>query len=186
MRSKFDAKWIPNMITLIRIVLCLLLYFVKPLSIAFNVIYICAVFTDFLDGFLARRFNATSQMGSKLDSIADLILFLVIGIVIVSSSYFTKWVWYSLGCVFVLRIFSVLICYIKFHQFAILHTYMNKLVGLLCIAIPFTLKSSWFMVYAWFVIFVATLSVFEEIIIHLSSSKLNSDCKGLFATYVPD
>lgn len=182
MRSRFDAKWIPNMITLIRIALCLLLFFVQPLSLAFNVIYISAILSDFLDGFLARRFNATSQMGSKLDSIADFILFLVIGIVIVSLSSFTKWVWYSLWGVFVLRIFSVLICYIKFHQFAILHTYMNKLVGVLCIAIPFTLKSSWFMVYAWFVIFVAALSVVEEIIIHLTSSKLNPDSKGLIAS----
>lgn len=38
-------------------------------------IVLAAVFVDFLDGFAARIFNATSEMGRQLDSLADLVTF---------------------------------------------------------------------------------------------------------------
>src|SRR5215831_12611579 len=34
-----------------------------------------AAFVDFLDGFVARLFKATSEMGKQLDSLADLVSF---------------------------------------------------------------------------------------------------------------
>lgn len=179
MRRNFDVKWIPNMITLSRILLCILLLYVEPLSLIFYVIYIVAILSDLLDGFVARKLKAISFFGSKLDSIADFVLFVVIGIIIVSYTSFTNVFWYSFVIVLILRIISVLICFVKFHQLVILHTYMNKIVGFLCIVIPFALKSDWFRIYAWIVIFVAILSVFEEILIHLMSSKLDADCMGL-------
>jgi len=180
-RHLFNIKRIPNLITIGRIICSVLLIFFKSISIEFYVIYLIAILSDMIDGFLARKFKVTSLLGSKLDSIADFILFLVIWTSIITFVTFTKMFWYSFVAVFILRIISIFFCFIKFHHLAILHTYMNKLVGLLCIAIPFVIESSYFTRYIWMIIFVAILSVMEEIIIHFLSSKLNTDIKGLFA-----
>ena len=48
-----------------------------------------AGFTDYLDGFLARRYSLTSQLGEILDPIADkiLVIFLFFGLALNLSSY---------------------------------------------------------------------------------------------------
>lgn len=180
-RHIFNIKRIPNLITIGRIIFSVLLVFVKPFSIEFYIIYLIAILSDMIDGFLARKFKVTSLFGSKLDSIADFILFLVIWTSIISSVAFSKMYWFSFIAVLCLRIISLIICYIKFHHMAILHSYMNKFVGFMCIAIPFIINSNYFNIFIWLIILVAVLSVMEEIIIHFLSSKLNTDIKGLFA-----
>ena len=53
------------------------------------VLFILAGITDYLDGYLARKYNAVSQLGEILDPIADkiLILFVLFGLSISLSSY---------------------------------------------------------------------------------------------------
>ena len=53
------------------------------------VLFFLAGITDYFDGYLARKYNATSQLGEILDPIADkiLILFLLFGLAINLSSY---------------------------------------------------------------------------------------------------
>jgi CDP-diacylglycerol--glycerol-3-phosphate 3-phosphatidyltransferase len=53
--------------------------------ILFNI----AGFTDWLDGYLARKYNAVSQLGEILDPIADkiLVVFLFFGLAVNLSSY---------------------------------------------------------------------------------------------------
>lgn len=66
-------KYIPNIITIIRIFLAVsfpiifLLGYEKTAIIIFAV----AAFTDSIDGFLARRWKVVSDLGSRLDVIAD-------------------------------------------------------------------------------------------------------------------
>ena len=53
------------------------------------VLFFVAGLTDYFDGFLARKYNASSQMGEILDPIADkiLIIFLLFGLALNLSSY---------------------------------------------------------------------------------------------------
>ena len=53
------------------------------------ILFFFAGITDFFDGFLARKYNAVSQIGEILDPIADkiLILFVLFGLAINLSSY---------------------------------------------------------------------------------------------------
>ena len=53
------------------------------------VLFFLAGFTDYFDGYLARKYNAVSQLGEILDPIADkiLILFVLFGLAINLSSY---------------------------------------------------------------------------------------------------
>lgn len=69
----------PNIITLARIALLIpiliLLHFSYPIT-SF-ILTIIAIFTDFLDGKIARKFNLTTPLGAILDPIADKVLILV-------------------------------------------------------------------------------------------------------------
>lgn len=67
---------IPNTLTLLRIALIpvLILFFYLPVSWsneATTIVFMIAGFTDWLDGYLARRMQLTSKLGAFLDPVAD-------------------------------------------------------------------------------------------------------------------
>jgi len=67
---------LPNLITLFRIMLIPVLVVVYFLNIPFREtvitsIFVLAALTDWLDGYLARRMNATTKLGAFLDPVAD-------------------------------------------------------------------------------------------------------------------
>ncbi len=72
--------WLPNTITLGRLaavpVLALLAW--RQASGAFAVLLVLALFSDVADGWLARRLDAETPLGSTLDSVADIALMAVI------------------------------------------------------------------------------------------------------------
>ena len=77
-------KNLPNILTLSRILLLPLLLFMilssnYQLNIYAVLLFILISFTDFLDGFLARRQGSTSAFGKMLDPIADKLL--VVGVI---------------------------------------------------------------------------------------------------------
>ena len=81
-----------NILTLSRIILAALIFtlLISPdgyfLALA---LFFLAGITDYFDGYLARKYNAVSELGEILDPIADkiLILFLLFGLAINLSSY---------------------------------------------------------------------------------------------------
>ena len=82
-----------NLLTLSRIFLAAIIFLLLTTSdgyIVALVLFFIAGITDYFDGYLARKYNAVSQLGEILDPIADkiLILFLLFGLAINLSSYF--------------------------------------------------------------------------------------------------
>lgn len=70
---KYILKNIPNILTLIRIILT---PFIIYLSVINNfklciVLIVISSLTDLFDGMIARKFNLVSSIGAKLDAIAD-------------------------------------------------------------------------------------------------------------------
>tara|TARA_B100001027_G_scaffold16077_1_gene9656 strand:- start:214 stop:753 length:540 start_codon:yes stop_codon:yes gene_type:complete len=65
-----------------------LLYTNKYYLLAFIMFFVAGL-TDYLDGYLARKYNASSQIGEILDPIADkiLVIFLFFGLALNLSSY---------------------------------------------------------------------------------------------------
>jgi CDP-diacylglycerol--glycerol-3-phosphate 3-phosphatidyltransferase len=81
-----------NILTLSRIFLAALIFLLlmSPDSYLWALIlFFLAGITDYLDGYLARKYNSVSQLGEILDPIADkiLILFVLFGLAINMSSY---------------------------------------------------------------------------------------------------
>ena len=67
----------PNLLSLVRIgMVPVLLYFmVHDKQVYFLGTLVFAVFTDVLDGFVARHFNLVTELGSHLDSIGDFLIY---------------------------------------------------------------------------------------------------------------
>ena len=81
-----------NLLTSIRIVFAILIFLIISLEsnylFAFLLFFLAGI-TDYLDGLLARKYNASSDIGEILDPIADkiLIIFILIGLTVNLSSY---------------------------------------------------------------------------------------------------
>ena len=72
--KKSEIFTIPNILTYIRIILIpifLYLYCIEKAYIAAVIVAVITSISDFLDGFIARKFNMISDIGKMLDPIAD-------------------------------------------------------------------------------------------------------------------
>ncbi len=98
----FLKKYInlPNLLTLTRLIISPLIlpvlivyvlpYDYLPFNIALALLFLAFSFTDFLDGYFARRYHLTSKLGGALDHIADKFLTYsaFIGLVTINKIYF--------------------------------------------------------------------------------------------------
>ena len=66
-------KHIANILTSFRILGSVFLLFFPAFSVEFYCFYIICGFTDMIDGTIARKTNNTSEFGSKLDTVADIV-----------------------------------------------------------------------------------------------------------------
>ena len=82
---------IVNLITFSRILLApvILLFLILDNYLLCLLLFILAGITDYFDGYLARKYNAESQLGEILDPIADkiLVIFILFGLSVHLHSY---------------------------------------------------------------------------------------------------
>ena len=132
------VKYIANIVTGCRIFGSALLLFLPVLSVAFYSIYIICGLSDMIDGTIARKTNSTSEIGSKMDTIADLVFVIVSLIKILPIITIPKWLWG--GVIAIMRISNIIWGYVSKKQFISLHTIMNKVTGLLLFLLPLTIS----------------------------------------------
>lgn len=179
-----NMKKIPNILSISRILLSILLLFVNTPYSLFLGIYIIIGCTDLLDGYLARLLHAETNLGAKLDSLGDAVfymtcLFMIFFQLPIEIPYVIKTLFLV---VIFLKFLAFIITKWKFNEWASMHTAGNKLVGLLTyIAIPVCIYISKipFIPAIILVIFVF-LFIFEEILLLFSSSTYDSNRKSIF------
>lgn len=171
---------IANCISFTRIILSLTLVFVKQSSIVFYIIYLICGVSDVLDGYIARKTNTISKLGEKLDSIADLLMVMVVIYVLYPVINPTVRIVVWIVIIGIIRVISMMVVLLKYKTFGILHTYGNKATGLVFFALPFLTAFSWFDVSLNIICMVASVSAIEELLIHLLSNRLQIDKKSIF------
>lgn len=167
-------SYFPNIITFLRIIISFLLPFVTIRY--FFPLYFLAEITDVLDGWLARKLNWTSQLGTFLDSVADLVFFSAVVLRIILTINLPTFIWWGVGLVASIRGLSYFIGYLRFRQFASLHTYLNKITGLLLFLTPLALLLLSIKLWGTLLIFLALLSALEELLIILTTTALDKNC----------
>ena len=98
---------IPNLLSIFRMTafLPVIIFFSFEYYLTSFFLFSAAAWSDFLDGFLARKYNLTSNLGSLLDLVADKIL--VSSILIFFVFYTTNIVLLILALIIILREISI-------------------------------------------------------------------------------
>lgn len=173
---------LPNILTSLRIVGAFCLIFTKPLSLAFFIIYTLSGITDVLDGFIARKTNNVTELGAKLDSVADISFYLIM--LIKFFPHLQKklpfWIWYAVFAIFILKVVSYTFAAVKFGKFSSLHTYLNKLCGLMVFFVPYVINFKIISVFCIIICAFGILSAIEEIGIHIKKSVYTSNVKSIY------
>ena len=134
------AKHIANIITGCRIIGSILLLFFPAFSLAFYIIYIICGFSDMIDGTIARKTNSNSELGAKIDTIADLAFVTVSLIKILPTINVPKWLWIWGVAIATIKIANIILGYACEKRFISLHTIMNKVTGFLLFLLPLTIS----------------------------------------------
>ncbi len=175
-------KHLPNSITALRIIGAFVLFFIEPLSAPFYTIYTLCGFTDILDGFIARRLNLTSELGAKLDSVADLIFYgaMILNILPDIFNGVSIYAWIFAAVVLLTRIISYIWAAVKYHRFSSLHTYGNKISGFVVFCIPYLIQFTNKTFVCLLACAVCALASADELTIHIKRTDYKANAKTFF------
>jgi len=173
-------KYIPNIITITRIILSLIIIITIPLSTSFFILYLICGLSDILDGYIARKTKSTSKLGANLDGLADFILIAVVLYKIIPILDIPIWSLVIMGFIAIIRILSQIIGWVRFHKTAFLHTYLNKATGLALFISPLLLVILDINITLIILLTIGTLSAFEDLYLNLKEEKLKLNNKGIF------
>lgn len=175
---------LPNILSAYRLLVfpLLVLLILQEQTQAFAFMFSLSLFTDILDGWIARTFHLESELGAKLDSWADMVTYIA-----------GFWAIFSLkgaeitphaGWIFAFAIAWIalhLAMFIKFDGVVGLHTYAFKITAYLQGACMIALL--WFGFWGWLFYLAIGFGIFaciEEILIVLRLSEPKTNVKGLF------
>ena len=151
-----------NVITGIRIICGLSLFFCTPFSQWFYWIYLLGGVSDVLDGYVARRTGTESEFGTKLDTAADVVFFAAVLIAMMKTIRFPLWLTVWIIAIAVIRCVNVISGFVLCKRFVAAHTAMNKLCGILLFIVPLCMNSLHWQSVAVLTCIAATFSAIQE------------------------
>lgn len=129
-RETLDKLTLPNLLTGFRFVAAPVLLWLAwyGYPIEFLLLLAISFLSDVLDGWVARLTGQDSQFGAKLDSWADLVIYLTIG-------FGTWWLWRDIVHREDIYVYLIIACYaipvlfslLKFGKFTSYHTWLAKI-----------------------------------------------------------
>ncbi len=147
----------------------------------FLVLLAVSLLSDSIDGFIARRLNEASELGTKLDSWGDLATYLTVPLC-------AWWLWPEIlkrEAFFVLLVIGAYIVplmagFVKFQRLPSYHTWAAKTAAVLmsfAVFILFIIDVAWPF---WCAVIVQALVACEEVAITLRLSKLESNVRSFW------
>lgn len=184
MLKKEEIYTVPNFISFYRLVafpVILWLAITKNEQL-FAIFLIINLISDVLDGFIARTFKCETELGARLDSIADIGTYIlaIVGIFIFKFQDIEPHL--ILFITFISLFFITdIVALIKFKRFSSFHLYSWKIGGYLQGGFFIVLFSIGFYEYFFFFIMVwGILAFIEHIIIQMMLPEMRSNVKGLY------
>ena len=168
----------PNALSIARIPLSLSILLVKPFSVLFFALYILCGLTDALDGFIARKFNAMSALGARLDSVADFVFFGVALYVFLTAMAIPAFLIMWAILIVAVRFMGLGRAFSKYKEWAALHTYAYKLAGFTFFFFPFLAVFLGVVTAGIMLCGIATLATAEEIYINEHADVLDVNIRG--------
>ena len=173
-------RHIANVLTALRIVASPAFFFVEPMTTAFYVLNIGIWLTDILDGFIARLTRSESELGSKLDTAADLVLaavlFLRLFPMLRPKTVFVLW----MAAISLTKLATMTVIHVRYKVFGMIHTWLNKATGALIMLYPLVMGLIDQDTALAVIGSVATLGAAEELIIAATAQEFSADRKSIF------
>lgn len=175
------TRYLANLITLLRIVGTAVLLFLPLFSVPFYAVYTLTGVTDVLDGAVARATGTAGEFGAKLDSVADLFFYTVLLLRLIRYLIWLlpPFIWWLVAGILLIRLGAYAVAAVKYHRFATLHTYLNKLTGFSLFLLPYFLLLPFGKIYCFIVCAIGFLASLEELILHLIRHRYNPEVKSL-------
>ena len=129
-----------NIVTSLRIVCSIALLFCPVFSSAFYVLYLTAGVSDMVDGWIARRTHTASELGAKLDTIADIVFVIVCLVKLLPILDIPVWLYVWIGVIALIKIINIISGFVVQKRFVTVHSTMNKVVGLLLFVFPLSIS----------------------------------------------
>jgi CDP-diacylglycerol--glycerol-3-phosphate 3-phosphatidyltransferase len=161
------TKHIPNMLSILRILLSFLLIPLISARIVFVVVYITIGLTDVLDGLIARKYGYESDLGAKLDSIADFVFYLTLIVIFlkVYSPILGVMHQAALMVIIAIRLINMLLTKIKYKRVVFIHTLANKVAGFIVYLIPMIFLFFQHIFVIWIILMIVFIAAIEELMI---------------------
>ena len=151
-----------NTITLFRIAAGIVLLFCPAFSPAFYALYIAAGLSDMLDGFVARKTDTVSNLGARLDTIADLVLVVVCLIKLLPILSLPAWLYGWIGIIVLIKVVNIIFGFVVQRKFVAIHSVMNRATGALLFLLLLTIPAVPLKTSAIVVCAAATFSAVQE------------------------
>lgn len=132
------TKHIANIITSCRILCSMGILCFSAFSPEFYTLYFLCGFSDMIDGTIARKTNAVSEFGSKLDTVADIVFVVVCLIKLLPMIHIPIWLWIWIGVIAIIKVTNIVWGFIRKKRFVSVHTVLNKITGFALFLLPLT------------------------------------------------
>ena len=125
-----------NIITSFRILCALALLFCPAFSRSFYIFYLLGGLSDVLDGFAARHWGQETELGAKLDTVADTLFTGAVLAKVLLAVYIPRWMLLWVLGIALVKCINLISSLVRYGRLVPEHTVANKLCGLLLFCIP--------------------------------------------------
>ncbi len=175
---------VPNILSLYRLLAFpfIMAMILMRMELAYAIFLFISLNTDVWDGWIARRFNQRTAIGARLDSLADIGVYIaaLTGITVFKIGEIGEdaWLFYVFVTCYIITILSPLI---KFRRIQSFHLYSVKITGWMqgiFFILLFFLE--FYPVYFYIMVNLSLIAFIESLVIQLILTEMRSDIKGLY------
>ena len=116
-----------------------------------------------VDGTIARKTKSVSELGARLDTVADSVFVAVCFVKILPLMQLPTWLWTWIVIIAIIKIGNVVWGLISNKKLVSIHTILNKVTGFILFLLPLTFRFIEPIYSSVVVCFMATLSAINEV-----------------------